>query len=98
MIDEFPDLRAEALVKKYPQFSTAGTLLIDAVNVALSQVDENVFGVKADYAVELLACDWLMKSEFGQSLRGDASGDKKTSFYDLYEKLCLQVDVRMFVI
>lgn len=100
MIDEYPEQRAALFVKKYPQFRTAGPLIIDAIIQALPQVDETIFGTRANLAVDLLAADWLMCSEYGQSLRGSdvTSGDEMTTFRKQYEQIKLQVAPRMIVI
>lgn len=97
MIDEFPEERAAKLVAKYPQFKTAGSLLIDAINYALPQIDAEVYGTRADLAVELLAADWLMSSEFGQSLRGE-NDTGPTRFYTQWQQIMKQVAPRMMVV
>lgn len=100
MIDAYPEARAARLVEKYPQFRTAGALLIDAIIYALPQIDAGIYGTRADLAVELLACDWLMCSQWGQSLRGVEPTDsgQETSFRKQYNEIKLQVAPRMMVI
>lgn len=97
MIDDFPELRAEKLAKKYPQFASAGSLLIEAINHALPQIDAAKYAELADLAVELLAADWLMNHEFGQSLRGGDSGSY-TYFKDEFDKIKIMTLPKMFVI
>jgi hypothetical protein len=97
VIDEYPEQRATKLVAKYPQFRTAGALLVDAIVYALPQVDAVIYGTRADMAVELLACDWLMSSEYGQSLRSENDvGDSR--FRKQFDEIKLQVAPRMIVI
>ncbi len=97
MIDQYPEVRATKLVAKYPQFRTAGPLVIDAINYALPQIDASIYGTRADLAVELLACDWLMCHEYGQSLRGENDvGDSR--FKVQWREIMLQVAPRGMVI
>lgn len=98
MIDAYPEDRATRLIEKYPQFTSAGPLVVDAILFALPQIDQVIFGTRADMAVDLLACDWLMCSEFGQSLRGDDDTAKPSRFRVQYEQLLRQVAPRMIVI
>jgi hypothetical protein len=97
VIDEYPEDRATVLLKKYPQFKTGGALVIDAIVYALPQVDAAIFGTRANLAVELLACDWLMSHEFAQSLRGE-NDVGETRFRKQFNEIKLQVVPRMIVI
>ena len=98
MIDLYPELRATSLIEKYPQFTSAGALVIDAIVAALPQVDADVFGTRADLAIELLACDWLMTHEYGTSLRGQDEADKPSRFRMQYDQIFKQVARRMMVL
>jgi hypothetical protein len=99
VIDEYPEARATKFVAKYPQFRTAGGLIIDAIIQALPQVDAAIFGTRADIAVDLLAADWLMCHAWGQSLRGDSDKTNEvTTFRTQYDAIFKQVAPRMFVI
>ncbi len=97
MIDQYPELRAQKFLAKYPQFKTAGPLIIDAIVYALPQIDGVIYGSRADLAVELLAADWLMSHEWAQSLRGENS-DNETRFRKQFNEIKQQVAPRMFVI
>lgn len=97
MIDEYPEDRAAAFISKYPQFRTAGSLIIDAIIYALPQVDKAIYGTRADLAVELLAADWLMASEWGQSLRGE-NDVGPSRFRQQFDEIKMQVAPRMIVI
>jgi hypothetical protein len=96
VIDEYPEMRAQAFVEKYPQFAPAGALVLDAIIIALPQVDEDTFGTRADIAVDLLAADWLMCHEWGRSLRGEDG--KPTTFRTQYDAIFKQVAKRFMVI
>lgn len=98
MIDLYPEERALALIEAHPEFSNAGPLAVVAIRYALVQIDENVWGDKASLGVELLACDYLACTPFGQSMRSDDDKDKPSRYWTQYDKLRKLVSPKMFVV
>ncbi len=98
MIDEYPEERAVALIAAHPEFANAGSLAVAAIKFALPQIDANVWGDKAGIGVDLLACDWLACSPYGQSMRTDDDKDKPSRYRTQYEQVRALVAPRGFVI
>lgn len=77
----------EEFIAAYPQFEAAGDLITQALADATPRVDDEVFGDLTDFAIGLLAADWLVCSPYGQSMRSDDDSEKKSRYRKQFEEL-----------
>lgn len=96
-LDDFPELRAEAFLERFPEFRTAGAMLLPALEDAALFCEATAWGVHRENAIRLRTAHLLAISPYGRSQRMVAD-DGSTTYETEFKKLANAVLPKMMVV
>lgn len=85
-LDDYPELRAEAFLERFPEFKTAGLLITAALTDAATRVNAVTYGDAREVAIQWMAAHILAVSPYGRSQRL-VNDDGTTNYLKEFEKI-----------
>lgn len=95
-LDEYPELRLEKFVGRFPEFRQAGQMIVYAIREAAREVNARVYGCKRGMAIAYLAAHKLALSPYGRGQRL-VKDDNTTTYWGEFERIRREVTPKFMV-